>query len=110
MFCKPAIVVDGHETRGVWGPNSIPLTPGQHQVHVHVPYILPSKTGPAETTVNLAPGQTTALEYKAPVWTFSKGSLGEGEQKYNGVGILLGVMVVPFAILLILILVMAFTL
>ncbi|KXO89427.1 hypothetical protein AXK60_17200 [Tsukamurella pseudospumae] len=103
-FCKPAIAVDGHESRGVWGPNPIPVAPGRHHVHVHVPYIFPSRTGPADLVVDVAPGRTTELQYKAPLWTFSAGSLGEGEQKYNGVGILVAVMAVPIALLVLMLL------
>ncbi|MET9328261.1 hypothetical protein [Tsukamurella sp. NPDC003166] len=105
-FCKPVIAVDGHESRGVWGPNPIPVGPGRHHVHVHVPYVFPSRTGPADLVVDVVPGRPTELQYKAPVWTFSAGSLGEGEQKYNGVGILVAVMAVPIALLVLMLLLM----
>ncbi len=74
-----------------WGRNVIPVSPGQYQVHLHVPYFLPPKVGPADFTTVVAPGQTTELEYRCPLWTFSRGSLGPPPQKYNGVGITIGI-------------------
>jgi hypothetical protein len=63
-------VVHGAEmpTSG-WGRTVVPAPPGQYHVHVHAPYLLPSRVGPADITVNVAPGHLVELEYKAPVWT-----------------------------------------
>ena len=72
-----------------WGRTHVPARPGQHHVHVYVPYFLPSKLGPADATADVRPGQAAELEYKAPMWAFSAGALGVGPQKYNGVGITL---------------------
>lgn len=69
-----------------------------------MPYFLPPKLGPADTTVDVSPGQVTELEYKAPLWAFSAGSLGVGPQKYNGVGITLAIVAIPFVIVFLLIL------
>jgi hypothetical protein len=82
---KPKIVVNGAEmpTSG-WGRTVVPAPPGQYHVHVHTPYFLPSRVGPADISVNVAPGHLVELEYKAPVWTFSAGSLGPPPQSYNG--------------------------
>jgi hypothetical protein len=92
---KPKIVVDGYEAPVAgWGRTVVPMRPGQHHVHVHVPYWLPPQIGPADTSVDVHPGRLVELEYKAPVWGFSKGSLGVPPQSYNGVGITIGVMAV----------------
>jgi hypothetical protein len=85
FFIKPKVFVDGHELpRQDWGRQVIPVTPGQHQVEAHVPYFLPSRVGPAAAAVDVPPGQTVELEYRAPVWAFSPGSMGAPPQKYNG--------------------------
>lgn len=105
-FCKPTIVIDGREVNGVWGSNNVPLAPGRHHVHVHVPYFFPPTCGPADVTVDVAPGQATALEYKAPVWSFGAGSLGHGEQTYNGMGALIAVLAVPIVLVLLVFVVM----
>jgi hypothetical protein len=85
FFIKPKIFVNGHEVAASWGRNVIPVQPGQHQLHVHVPYFLPPKVGPADLTVPVQPGQPAVeLEYRAPVWAFSRGSLGPPPQQYNG--------------------------
>jgi hypothetical protein len=101
FFIKPKIFIDGHESPpAAWGRTVLPARPGQHQVHVYTPYFLPSRVGPADATADVRPGQVTELEYKAPLWSFSPGSLGVGPQKYNGVGITIAVIAIPFVILI----------
>ena len=105
FFFKPKIAVDGQEMPvSGWGRTHLPARPGQHRVQVHVPYFLPSKLGQAEATADVRPGQVAELEYKAPLWSFSAGSLGVGPQKYNGVGITLAVVAIPFILLFLVIL------
>jgi hypothetical protein len=84
FFIKPKIFVNGHEVAAVWGRNVIPVQPGQHHLHVHVPYFLPPKVGSADLPVPVQPGQTVELEYRTPVWVFSGGSLGPPPQQYKG--------------------------
>ena len=64
-----------------------------------MPYFLPPKLGPADTTADVRPGQLVEVQYKAPLWSFSAGSLGIGPQKYNGVGITIAIVAIPFVIL-----------
>jgi hypothetical protein len=71
-----------------------------------VPYFLPPKLGPADATADVQPGQVAELEYKAPLWSFSAGSLGVGPPKYNGVGITIAIVLIPFILLFLLILLM----
>ena len=105
FFVKPKIAVDGQEIPvSGWGRTHLPARPGQHHVHVHVPYFLPPKLGPADATADVRPGQVAELEYKAPLWSFSAGSLGVGQQKYNGVGITLAIVAIPFVLLFLVIL------
>jgi hypothetical protein len=104
-FFKPKIVVDGYELPGTWGRNVVPAPPGQHHVHVHTPYYLPQRMGPADAVVNVHPGRLTELEYKAPLWSFSPGSLGQGPQQYNGVGITVAVAVIPAAVVILVLLI-----
>ena len=104
FFVKPKIAVDGQETQApAWGRTHLPARPGQHHVHVHVPYFLPPKMGPADATVDVRPGQVAELEYKAPMWAFSPGSLGAGPQKYNGVGVTIAIAVIPIAVVFVVI-------
>jgi hypothetical protein len=96
LMFKPKISVDGYEAPPAgWGRSVVPARPGPHHVHVHVPYFLPPQFGPADTTVDVYPGRLTELEYKAPVWAFSGGSLGPAPQSYKGIGILIAVMAIP---------------
>lgn len=101
---KPKILIDGYQTPPAgWGRTVLPTQPGRHHVHVHVPYFLPSKIGPADAVVDVHPGHVVELEYKTPAWTYSAGSLGPPPQSYKGLGIAVAVMVVPFALTILLI-------
>ncbi|HEY8471635.1 MAG TPA: hypothetical protein VIL37_03250 [Natronosporangium sp.] len=93
FLIKPKIFLNGHEVPAVWGRNVIPVQPGQHHLHIHVPYFLPPKVGPADLAVPVQPGQTVELEYKTPLWVFSSGSLGAPPQKYKGAGLMIGLTV-----------------
>jgi hypothetical protein len=105
FFVKPKVAVDGQEIPvSGWGRTHVPARPGQHHVHVYVPYFLPPKMGPADARADVRPGQVAELEYKAPIWAFSAGSLGVGPQKYNGVGITIAIVAIPFVLLFLVIL------
>lgn len=94
----PKLFIDGQPVAVRWGQNMVPVSPGQHHVHIHVPYFLPPRLGPADFTVSVAPGQTVELEYRAPMFNFSRGSLGAPPQKYNGVGATIGLTVGIFVL------------
>ena len=88
LFTKPKVTIDGFELpQSSWGRQTIPVTPGRHQVDIHTPYFLPPRVGPASAIVDVPPGQAVELEYRAPVWGFSAGSLGSPPQTYNGLWI-----------------------
>jgi hypothetical protein len=79
---KPVIEINGQRAGNAWGRQVIPLQPGQYHLHVHVPYLWP--LGPADLPVNVYPGQTVELEYRAPMIAFIKGALGMPPQKWPG--------------------------
>lgn len=62
------------------------VAPGQHQVHVHTPYIFSRRAGRADYTIDVPPDQFVELEYRAPLFSFSRGALGLLPQRYPGVG------------------------
>ncbi|BDE13700.1 MULTISPECIES: hypothetical protein [Mycobacterium] len=104
---KPKVFIDNYEMPPAsWGRTMLPAQPGRHHVHVHIPYFLPPKIGPADAVVDVHPGHIVELEYRAPAWSFSAGSLGPPPQSYNGLGITIAVMVVPFALVLFFLIVM----
>ncbi len=47
-------------------------------------YLAPARMGPADHDADVAPGQWTEVEYKPPLWTLGKGSLGPPPQRYRG--------------------------
>jgi hypothetical protein len=102
-FVKPKIFVDGQEMPvqgNGWGRTVIPARPGRHHVHVYTPYFLPPQLGPADASVDVHPGQVAELEYRAPLFAWSPGSLGVPPQKYNGVGITIAIAVIPVVMVL----------
>ncbi|WP_174552795.1 hypothetical protein [Nocardia harenae] len=80
---KPKIQINGQQvpvTR--WGPNHIPVGPGQHHVRVSTPWLF--DMGPATATVPVQPGQGTRVYYKAPVVILLNGAIGPVPQKAPG--------------------------
>ena len=87
------------------GRNALPVPPGQYRVHVHLPYFLPKQMGPADYDVAVHPGQWVHVEYKPPLWSFSKGSLGPPPQSMNGLIPMLAVIAIPFVFFLLMMLI-----
>jgi hypothetical protein len=81
---KPVVEVNGHPAANAWGRQVIPVPAGNYHVHVHIPYFLPPRMGPADLPVTVYPGQTVELEYRAPLGNFFKGALGAPPQKWPG--------------------------
>jgi hypothetical protein len=92
-FFKPRIFVDGVEASVLgWGRTAVPAAAGTHALHVHTKYFMPAKVGPADYTVDVPPGEYVELEYRAPIFTTSRGSLGPPPQRYKGVWPLVAMM------------------
>ncbi|MDL9935429.1 hypothetical protein QSJ18_01585 [Gordonia sp. ABSL1-1] len=103
FFIKPRIEINGQRfPTPKWGNNLIPLPVGQHRVHVHVPYFLPTRVGPADIMIGVNPNQVVGLEYRAPLFAFSRGAIGPGRQPYNGVGPMIALTVIPIFLIFIL--------
>ncbi|MET0495758.1 MAG: hypothetical protein ABW000_21740 [Actinoplanes sp.] len=97
---KPFLAVNGQPVPAAWGRTVVPVPPGQHHVHVHVPYLIPSRIGTAETVVPVHPGQILEVEYQAPAIGWLGGSIGPAPQKVRGLGAAIALMVVPLVLLL----------
>ena len=99
---KPKVFLNGYEMPAWgWGRAVYPTQPGQYHVHVYLPYLIPSRVGPADFTAIVNPGQFVELEYKAPLITFSRGSLGPPPQGYNGVGVMIAILVATVLLMLV---------
>ncbi|MGP3960896.1 hypothetical protein ACTWPT_33295 [Nonomuraea sp. 3N208] len=101
----PKIILNGYQMLGRWGLNTIPLPPGQYHVHVHLPYFLPAQIGPADLTVWLQPGMALEVEYRAPMWAYSRGALGPAPQPWNGKGFIIALLAIPGGLVLLLMLI-----
>jgi len=103
----PIIVIDGRPMQGRWGVNVIPLPPGRHHLHVHLPYLMPQRIGPADLTIWLQPGMSLPVEYRAPMLAFSNGALGPAPQRWPGMGCFVAILAIPaFFVLLLALLVL----
>ena len=58
-----------------WGTTDIPVSPGQHSLVVWVPYLGFWNIGRAEASVDVAEGQTVAVNYKSPWLVFLPGKI-----------------------------------
>jgi hypothetical protein len=97
---KPYLALNGQPVQAGWGRTVVPVPPGQYHVHVHVPYLLPSRIGTAETVVGVHPGQVVELEYRAPAIALLGGAIGPAPQKYRGLPAAIALVVVPLLLLL----------
>ncbi|GAB1640643.1 hypothetical protein [Krasilnikovia sp. MM14-A1259] len=97
---KPPVELNGQEVAKGWGRHVIPVQPGQHHLHIHVPYLLPPRIGNADLAVPVAPGQTVELEYRAPMIAFMNGALGAPPQKYPGMAVSIVLLAISLVILL----------
>ncbi|WP_211275446.1 hypothetical protein [Actinoplanes rectilineatus] len=97
---RPFLAVNGHRVPGAWGRTVIPVPPGQHHLHVHVPYLLPSRIGTAELFVPVYPGQIVEVEYRVPLIVWLDGSIGPAPQKYRGLAAYIALMVIPLLLIL----------
>ncbi|WP_212990154.1 hypothetical protein [Actinoplanes auranticolor] len=97
---KPYLAINGQPVAARWGRTVVPVPPGQHHVHVHVPYLLPSRIGTADTVVPVHPGQVAEVEYRAPAIALLDGAIGPAPQKYRGLPAAIALVVVPLVLLL----------
>ncbi|GAA3334885.1 hypothetical protein GCM10020358_01000 [Amorphoplanes nipponensis] len=97
---KPYLAVNGQPVPARWGRTVVPVPPGQHHVHVHVPYLLPSRIGTADTVVPVHPGQVVEVEYRAPAIALLDGAIGPAPQKHRGLPAAIALVVVPLVLLL----------
>ncbi|CAM3346933.1 hypothetical protein [Stackebrandtia soli] len=92
FFVKPVIIVNGQQMPNTqWGLNTLTLPAGTHHVLMYFPWLFPAQPGRVEQWITVHPGQATDVEYRAPIWVFSPGSLGPAPQPYNGLGLMIAI-------------------
>lgn len=99
-FLRPTLVINGHPVQTGWGRTVVPMPPGQHHVHIHVPCPFPSRIGVADTVVPVHPDQVVELEYRAPAIGWLPGSLGPAPQQYRGMAAGIALLALPLVMLL----------
>ena len=92
------IFLDGRRLVGAdhrptrWGRHVIPVAPGPHRLRIDVGHLRVNRQfGEAERLLELAPGETVELEYRAPNWHTSRGALGPAPQAWLASGPIIGV-------------------
>ncbi len=75
---KTRVAIDGYQYELPWGTNVFPVPPGTHRVRVGFKYIFMSYAGANEVDVTVRPGETVAIEYRAPWLVFLKGKMRVG--------------------------------
>ncbi|MFQ6394800.1 hypothetical protein ACLMAJ_15225 [Nocardia sp. KC 131] len=84
---KPKILINGQRVPNTrWGPNHIPVGPGQYHVKVATPWLF--DMGPATVTAPIAEGPGARFYYRAPVVIFLNGAIGQVPQKTPGMAFL----------------------
>jgi hypothetical protein len=72
---KPTISIDdGEPTKQGWGESTHSVAPGQHTVHLEIPYLF-TKVAKATETVTVGANETVALTYRPPLVVFMQGKL-----------------------------------
>ena len=69
------IVINGQRYELPWGTNTFPVGPGLHSVRVSFKYFLPSDAGGNEVEVDVQPGRTVRVRYRAPWLVFLRGKI-----------------------------------
>jgi len=83
---KPKIFLNGYEMPAWgWGRAVYPVPPASTTSTRICRIGFRAARAPAGYTVAVVPGQLVELEYKAPLFTFSRRSLGPPPQRYTGV-------------------------
>ena len=72
----PLVLIDGRVVATTFGPNTIPLPPGTHQVQVTPPFRLIK----VECQVDVREGQVSELWYSLPLARGHAGSIGPHPQ------------------------------
>ena len=105
QFSTPKVFIDGYEMPiAGWGRTATPVSPGRHNVHVHVVDSLwRQEFGRADIVIDVQPGQLVELEYRMPMFG-GAGSLGFGSQRSNGLGVFYGMMGALFVVVVVVIL------
>ena len=70
---KTRVAIDGHVYELPWGTNTFPVNPGRHRVRVSFKYLIPSDAGGNEVDVDVKPGETVRVGYRAPWLVFLTG-------------------------------------
>ncbi len=71
----PTISIDGGPAeKPGWGDSTYSVAPGEHTVHIRIPYIFYT-LGKATETVNVGEGETVALTYRPQYILFLRGKL-----------------------------------
>jgi hypothetical protein len=74
-FFTPTIQIDGERHRCRWGSHLFDVAPGTHTVSVSYPWLFSPECGKATTQVEVAPGETKTVTYRAGLIRYLPGKM-----------------------------------
>ncbi|HUQ62195.1 MAG TPA: DUF2510 domain-containing protein [Acidimicrobiales bacterium] len=84
QLVRTRVVVDGRLYELPWGTTVFPVYPGRHRVRVSFKYLFMTDAGANQADVDVTPGQTVEVNYRAPWLVFLKGRMTVGLGYYPG--------------------------
>jgi hypothetical protein len=75
LLFKTNVIIDGVPFTQSWGTQFYSVAPGRHEVRVSFRYILSRTMGENTIVVDVAPGQTTKIQYRSPILVFLRGPI-----------------------------------
>ncbi|MEA2704998.1 MAG: hypothetical protein QOD63_2943 [Actinomycetota bacterium] len=81
---KTRVAIDGQTYELPWGTNTFPVEPGRHRVRISFKYLIPSDAGANQVDVDVSPGETVRVGYRAPWLVFLAGKITVGGAPARG--------------------------
>ncbi|HUS28804.1 MAG TPA: hypothetical protein VMZ53_09845 [Kofleriaceae bacterium] len=80
FLMTPNIVIDGQLERRRWGTHAFEVAAGRHKVEVSYPWFLIRRAGKRAVVVDVLPGQTVRIHYRANVIRYVPGTISVDAQ------------------------------
>jgi hypothetical protein len=71
----PSIRLNGQLQRRPWGTHSLELPPGDHEISISYPWFLSPECGKNTVNINLKPGETKKVIYRAGLIRYLPGKI-----------------------------------
>lgn len=86
----PRVHINGQVVPSSYKSNTYPVPPGQHHIHVDAQWM--RTYGQADLPVNVGPGESVRVYYRAPLHQFATGNIGFEPQQAKGKAFFFGIL------------------